>query len=115
MVLEVCPFGILLTLRTSTKGGWYASIRYHVKYTGPVKGGGPERFEKVQQIVAEENGKILHIYGLLGAYDIMSVSEFPDNRTAMKVAAKIGNLISAETHTMAAVERDDFLQLLTEL
>jgi uncharacterized protein with GYD domain len=85
------------------------------KYTGPIEGGGPERFGKVQQIVAEENGKILYIYGLLGAYDIMSVAEFPDNRTAMKVAARVGNLISAQTHTMAAVEQDDFLQLLTEL
>jgi uncharacterized protein with GYD domain len=85
------------------------------KYTGSVEGGGPERFEKVQQIVAEENGKILHVYGLLGPYDIMSVAEFPDNRTAMKVAARIGNLIGAQTHTMAAIEQDDFLQLLTEL
>jgi uncharacterized protein with GYD domain len=85
------------------------------KYTGSIEGGGPERFEKVQQIVADENGKILCVYGLLGAYDIMSVGEFPDNRTAMKVAARIGNLISARTHTMAAVEQEDFLQLLTEL
>ncbi len=85
------------------------------KYAGPVKGGGPERFEKVKQIVAEEKGEILHVYGLLGAYDVMSVSEFPDNRAALKAAARVGNLISAQTHTMAAVERDDFLQLLTEL
>jgi uncharacterized protein with GYD domain len=84
-------------------------------YTGSIKGGGPERFEKVKQIVAEEKGEILHVYGLLGAYDILSVSEFPDNRAAMKAIAKIGNLISAKTSTMAALERDDFLKLLTEL
>jgi uncharacterized protein with GYD domain len=84
-------------------------------YTGPIKGGGSERFEKVKQIVAEEKGEILHVYGLLGAYDILSVSEFPDNRAAMKAIARIGNLIGAKTNTMAAVERDDFLKLLTEL
>ncbi len=84
-------------------------------YESPVKGGGPERFEKVKQIVAEENGEILHVYGLLGAYDAMSVSEFPDNRAAMKAAVRIGNLMNAKTHTMAALEGDDFLQLLTEL
>jgi uncharacterized protein with GYD domain len=84
-------------------------------YTGSIKGGGPERFEKVKQIVAEEKGEILHVFGLLGAYDILSVSEFPDNRAAMKAIAKIGNLISAKTNTMAATERDDFLKLLTEL
>ena len=84
-------------------------------YIGAIEGGGPERFAKVQQIVAEVNGEILQIYGLLGAYDIAAVVECPDNRAAMKAAAKIGNLIGAKTHTMPAVERDDFLQLLTEL
>ena len=86
-----------------------------LKYTGPVKGAGPERFEKVKQIVAEEKGEILQVYGLLGAYDLLSISEFPDNRAAMKAAARVSNLISAQTNTMAAVERDDFLKLLTEL
>ena len=84
-------------------------------YSGPVQGGGIERFEKVRQIVADEKGRILHIYGLLGAYDALSVAEFPDNRTAMRAAARIGNLIGAQTNTMAAVEGDDFLQLLSEL
>ena len=84
-------------------------------YTGPIKGGGPERFEKVKQFVAEEKGKILSVYGLLGAYDILAVAEFPDNRAAMKAAARVGALISAKTSTMPAVERDDFLKLLAEL
>ena len=85
------------------------------RYTGAIEGGGPERFAKAQQIVAAENGEILAVYGLLGAYDLMSVVECPDNRAAMKIAAKIGNLIGAKTETMPAVDRDDFLQLLTEL
>jgi uncharacterized protein with GYD domain len=84
-------------------------------YTAPIKGGGPERFEKIKQIAAEQKGEILHVYGLLGAYDILSVSEFPDNRAAMKAIARIGNLVGAKTNTMAALERDDFLKLLTEL
>jgi uncharacterized protein with GYD domain len=84
-------------------------------YTGPIKGGGPERFAKVKQIVDEEKGQILHVYGLLGVYDILSVSEFPDNRAAMKAAARVGALISAKTITMPAVERDEFLKLLSEL
>jgi uncharacterized protein with GYD domain len=84
-------------------------------YTGAIEGGGPERFGTVQQIVAAENGEILAVYGLLGAYDIVSVVECPDDRTAMKIAAKIGNLIGARSQTMPAVERDDFLELLTEL
>ena len=85
------------------------------KYTGAIEGGGPERFAEAQQIVAAENCQITGIYGLLGAYDILAVVDCPDNRAAMKIAAKIGNLIGAKTQTMPAIERDDFLQLLTEL
>lgn len=85
------------------------------KYTGTIEGGGPERFATAQQIVADENCEIVAVYGLLGAYDLVSVVECPDNRTAVKIAAKIGNLIGAKSQTMPAIERDDFLQLLTEL
>ena len=84
-------------------------------YTGPVKGGGPDRFEKVRQIVGDEQGRILYIYGLLGAYDAMSVAEFPDNRSAMRAAVRVGNLINAQTNTLAAVEGEDFLQILGEV
>ena len=85
------------------------------KYKGPVKGGGRERFEKVKSIVADEKGRILYLYGLLGEYDALSVAEFPDNRAAMRAALRIGNLINAKTNTLAAVEGEDFLQILGEL
>ena len=84
-------------------------------YTGPIKGGGPERFERVKQIVNEEKGDILSVYGLLGAYDLLTVTDFPDNRAAMKAAARVGNLIGAKSNTMAALEKDAFLKLVSEL
>jgi len=85
------------------------------RYRGPVKGGGPERFEKVKQMVADEEGRLLHIYGLLGDYDAVTISEFPDNRRAMRAAARIGNKIGSQTNTMAAVEGEDFLKIMSEL
>jgi uncharacterized protein with GYD domain len=45
----------------------------------------------------------------------MSLAEFPDNRSAMKAALRVGNLINAQAHTLAAVEGDDFLQVLSDL
>ena len=84
-------------------------------YQGPIKGGGPDRFKKVQEVLEAGGGKFLQVWGLLGSYDIVSVGEFPDNHCAMKCIAKVGNIINATTHTMPAIERDDFLQILTEL
>ena len=84
-------------------------------YIGPIKGGGPERFKKVNEVVAEEKGEILKVYGLLGPYDIIAVFHFPDTRAAMKSAARVGNLISAKTTTMAALDQEEFIKLLGEL
>ncbi len=84
-------------------------------YKGPIKGGGPERFKKVTEIVANEKGEILNVYGLLGPYDVVSVAKFPDIQAAMKAAARVGNLINAQTMTMAAVDQEDFLKLISEL
>ena len=84
-------------------------------YKGPIEGGGAERFKKVNEIVAEEKGEIQQVYGLLGPYDAVAVSKFPDNRAAMKSAARVGNLINAQTITMAAVDQEDFVKLLGEL
>ena len=98
-----------------TKGVYDASLCNTVYIHRTCKGGGPKRFEKVKQIVGDEQGRILYIYGLLGAYDAMSVAEFPDNRSAMRAAVRVGNLINAQTNTLAAVEGEDFLQILGEV
>ena len=84
-------------------------------YRGPVTGGGPERFKKVNEIVAEEKGELLQVYGLLGPYDAIAVSKFSDNQAAMKAAVRVGNLINAQTITMAAAEQEDFLKIISEL
>jgi uncharacterized protein with GYD domain len=84
-------------------------------YRGTVEGGGPERFKKVAEIAAEEKGEILQVYGLLGPYDAVSLTKFPDNQAALKAAARVGNLINAQTLTMAAIEQEDFLKLLSEV
>ena len=90
----------------------YVSLR---KYTGPIKGGGPERFKKVQEIVGKHGGRNLATYGLLGPWDVISVVDFPDHAAAMRAGAEVNNLIGTESLTMGAVERDTFLQILSGL
>jgi uncharacterized protein with GYD domain len=85
------------------------------KFSGAVKGGGPERFKKFTASVEAEGGKILRFHGLMGEYDVMTLCEYPSNRAAIKAAAAIGNLIGARPTTMPALEQDEFLQLLVEL
>jgi uncharacterized protein with GYD domain len=90
----------------------YVSLR---KYTGPIKGGGPERYKKVQEITTKHGGKVHAVYGLLGPWDNMAVVEFPSHEAAMRSSAAVNNLIGTESLTMGAVDRDTFLQILSEL
>jgi uncharacterized protein with GYD domain len=85
------------------------------KFIPPNKGGGPDRFKRFTGLIEAEGGKLLSFYGLMGEYDVMIVCEYPAIRNAMKAAAAIGNLINAQPRTMAALERDECLKLLSEL
>ena len=85
------------------------------RFNGPIKGGGAERFKTFKGIVAEEGGRIVFFGGLLGAYDVMTVTEYPSTRLAMKGTARIGNLISAQTTTLPIVDEPEFLSLLKEV
>ena len=46
---------------------------------------------------------------------MMVLADYPSIRAAAKGAAAVGNLITAESTTLPALEPDDFLQLLKEL
>jgi uncharacterized protein with GYD domain len=85
------------------------------RFQRPVKGGGPERFKKFRALIEREGGQMLAFHGLMGPYDVMVLAEYPSVRAATKGAAAVGNLISAESTTLPALEQDEFLQLLKEL
>jgi len=85
------------------------------RFHRPVKGGGPERFKKFRALIEKEGGQVLAFHGLVGPYDVMVLADYPSIRAAAKGAAAVGNLITAESTTLPALEPADFLQLLKEL
>ena len=85
------------------------------RFTGAVKGGGPERFQKFKALYEAEGGNLTTFHGLMGNYDVLTIAQFPAVRNAMKAAAAVANMISARCTTLPALEQDDFLQLLKEL
>jgi uncharacterized protein with GYD domain len=85
------------------------------KFAGAIKGGGPERYQKFKGIVESEGGKVVFFGGLLGPYDVMTLTQYPSTRAAMKGTARIANLITAQTLTMPVVDEPEFLSLLNEV
>ena len=84
------------------------------QFRGTVKGGGPERYKLFKGIVEELGGKIEFFGGLMGDYDVMTISNYPNLKTAMLGAARIGNLINAKTTSHPILDEPDFLDLLAQ-
>src|SRR5437899_12489582 len=76
---------------------------------------GTDRSEKVKKNIEELGGKLIAAYYCLGEYDVVAILQFPDNRTAMKAAAKNASLGHISITTMPASPRDARATLLREV
>ena len=63
----------------------------------------PERLQQNTQLIESKGGKLLAFYGLMGEWDILVITEFPDEKSAMSALITIGKAGRLATHTMTAV------------
>ena len=73
--------------------------------------GVPERFQHARRLVESKGGKVVAIYALLGEWDLMAITESPDEKTAMSIAMAIGKQGNISAQTMTAVSEEDFANL----
>ena len=69
----------------------------------------PERLKEVNRDVEELGAKVLHQWGMIGAYDFLNIVEAPDAETVAKVSIALGARGSAKLQTLPALSIDDFL------
>jgi uncharacterized protein with GYD domain len=72
----------------------------------------PEYLEKMRHIIEEEGGKLEKTFAIMGPYDFFALVKYPDNETAFRVLAKIGQLEVIKTETFPAEEVDVFFKAL---
>lgn len=65
-----------------------------------------ERADAAKKLAAELGGS-MEIYWTMGQYDIVVVSEFPDDETAVAFLAKVASLGNVRTETMRAFDADE--------
>jgi len=65
---------------------------------------------KLHEQAAKEGAKIIGRYWTLGRYDAVSITEAPNEKTAMKALLRFGDLVSTET--LVAVTREEAIKLL---
>ena len=70
----------------------------------------PEYLEKIRGIIEDEGGTLDETYAIMGPWDFFALVRYPDNETAFRVLARIGQLEVVETETFPAEKVDVFLK-----
>ena len=71
-----------------------------------------QRAEAAQKIAADMGGS-LEVLWTMGEFDIVAISEFADDETAVKFMAKVSSQGAIRTQTMRAFEADDVRRLMS--
>jgi uncharacterized protein with GYD domain len=72
------------------------------------------RWERFQQRVSEAGGRVVGGYGLLGEYDLLVITELPDEKAAMKMAIAASSQGTVSTETFTAVPISEFYNLVDQ-
>ena len=71
----------------------------------------PERLQQNTQLIESKGGKLLAFYGLMGEWDMLAITEFPDEKSATSTLLTIGKARRLATHTMTAIAGEEFATL----
>jgi len=74
----------------------------------------PERLKEVNRDVEELGAKVLHQWGMIGAYDFLNIVEAPDAETVAKVSIALGARGSAKLESYELIEIDALLDRLNQ-
>ncbi len=72
----------------------------------------PNRIKEVNKEVETMGCHITAQYALLGAYDFATILEAPDNWSISRLALDLGARGTLDTHTLPAMEIDEFIRYL---
>jgi len=73
-----------------------------------------ERYKAVNEIIKAHGGRVVNGYGLIGAYDVMTIVELPDEKALVASILKICSKGRVTAQSLTALPMDDFLKLTRE-
>ena|ERR1051326_1167821 len=89
-------------------------LRYTQKGAENIKRGG-ERIDAAKKAFAAAGGKMHATYLTMGRYDVVAISEFPDDETAARVLLSIASQGNVQTETLRAFPEDQTRKILASL
>ena len=75
----------------------------------------PKRAEAFEAAVKASGGILKDIYLVLGDYDLVIVTEAPNDETAAKLVLATASLGNVRTTTMRAFNREEFKKIIASL
>jgi uncharacterized protein with GYD domain len=76
---------------------------------------GPARLDAGKETLKVYGSELKAFYLTMGRYDIVAISEAPDDMAAAKVALAIGEAGNVHTETLRAFEESDYRAIIAEL
>ena len=74
----------------------------------------PGRAADFTKLVESLGGRVRELLWTAGEYDIVAVTEFPDDEAGMAAALRVGSLGSVRTTTMRAFSADEMGSIITK-
>ena len=75
----------------------------------------PERLDAAKEAVKAMGGEVIAFYVTQGQYDMVTISEAPDSKTAAKVALALASQGAIRGQTLRAYTEDEYREILAEL
>jgi uncharacterized protein with GYD domain len=72
----------------------------------------PKRATAFEELVKKRGGSVKSLFWTLGEYDIVAVTEAPDDETATAMLLEIGSLGNVRTTTMRAFGRTEIEKII---
>ena len=75
----------------------------------------PNRLDMAKKAFQAAGAELKEFYLVMGQYDMVVVSEGPDDETAAKLALAIGSQGAISTETLRAFTEDEYRKIIAEL
>ncbi len=72
----------------------------------------PRRLDAARKAADDLGGKLGQLYLTMGTYDLVAISEFPDDATAATFALRLGALGNVRTTTVKAFPENAYRKIL---
>src|SRR5262245_48102117 len=73
-----------------------------------------ERADAAKQLAAKLGGKLKEIYWTVGPYDLVAISEAPDDESATAFSLALGSMGNVRTTTMRAFSAEDMRRIVAK-